>query len=200
MARRFLSILVGAMAGLIVVLLFLRFGWMGSPPQVLDPHLLPAPFPAPDLVLTTHRGEGFTLEPSQVVTILFFGYASCPDVCPLTLAKLTRVVEAMGSRGANVQVLFVTVDPGRDTVARLSDYMSAFHPSFLGLTGSETQIATTAEAWGVYRHVPVGESGYVVDHTARSFVVDQNLRIRATIPPDAAIQDIARTVRSVLDG
>lgn len=200
MARRLLSILVGAMAGLIVVLLSLRFGWLGAPPQTFDPHLLPAPFPAPELVLTTHQGEEFTLQPSRVVTILFFGYASCPDVCPLTLAKLTRVVEAMGSQGKNVQVLFVTVDPGRDTVAHLSDYMSAFHPSFLGLTGRESQIAETAEAWGVFRYVPAGESGYVVDHTARSFVVDQSLRFRATIPPDAAIQNIVRTLRSVLDG
>ena len=197
--RRLLSILIGLMAGLVFILVLLRTGWLGPAAATLDPHALPTPFPAPSLTLTTHGGEPFSLQASDGVTVVFFGYASCPDVCPLTLAKLARAVDVMATNADRVRVLFVTVDPVRDTLERLSAYVTAFHPAFVGLTGSEREISEVVESWGVFREVPNEGSHYVVDHTARSFVVDGELRIRATLPADADIGEVVQTLQWVME-
>ncbi|HSR41521.1 MAG TPA: SCO family protein [Longimicrobiales bacterium] len=200
MARRLFQIVTGVLAGLALVAGAALLGWPSPGPGDPDPHTLSTPFPAPELRLTDHAGAPFVLEPEGRVSVVFFGFTHCPDVCPLTLANLARAVESLGGRASVVQVAFVTVDPARDTPERMAGYVGSFHPGFVGLTGSEEEIAAAAAAWGVYRSVPEGREDYTVDHTARSFVLDHRGRVAATFPSDADAESMARTLRRLTRG
>lgn len=200
MPRRLFQIATGLLAGLAAVAGAVLLGWLpGGPAASPDPHALSTPFPAPELRLTDHTGAPFTLGPSEGVRVVFFGFTHCPDVCPVTLARLGRTVESLGPAGQRVRVLFVTVDPARDTLRRLAEYVSGFHPDFVGLTGSQEEIDATTAAWGIHRHVPGDDTtDYEVEHTARSFVVDRKGVVRATFPSYADEEGMARTLRRLL--
>lgn len=199
MARRLLQIGTGTLAGVLVLAVAMRLGWLpAGPGREPDPNALATPYPAPELRLTDQTGAPFRLGSLEGVAVVFFGYTHCPDICPVTLASLARAVESLGSEGSSVHVVFVTVDPARDTPERLAEYLGDFDPSFVGLTGTEEEIAAACAAWGVYRDVPEGETDYVVDHSARSFVVDRGL-VRATFATDVDAEGMARTLRRLLD-
>ena len=103
---------------------------------------------------------------------VFFGFARCPDVCPTRLFELSQLMEQLGSDRQRVQVLFVTLDPERDTPAVLKSYLAAFDPAFAGATGTEEQIRTLAARFYVaYRKVPVGDD-YTIDHSAATYLID----------------------------
>ena len=110
------------------------------------------------------------------VVLLYFGYTACPDICPTNLAITALAYRGLTRRErAQVQVLFVSVDPGRDTPERLSEYVAYFHPDFIGLTGSEQRLAAVAQRYGAaFRrsHQPDSAMGYMVDHSASSYIID----------------------------
>ncbi|HEY0820204.1 MAG TPA: SCO family protein, partial [Rhizobacter sp.] len=114
------------------------------------------------------------------VTVVFFGYTQCPDVCPTTMAELAQVKQALGRDGERVQGIFISVDPERDTPERLKAYMSGFDPSFVALRGTPEQTAATAKDFKVfYEKVPSkGDSGYTMNHTAGSYIFDTQGRVR----------------------
>ena len=134
-----------------------------------------------DFALTDHTGKTRTLADFRgKVVVMFFGYTRCPDVCPTTLAELKAVKEQLGEDGKRLQVLFVTVDPERDTPELLASYVPAFDPSFLGLYGDNETIAKVAKDFKVfYQKVPgKAPDSYTVDHTAGSYVFDPLGRLR----------------------
>lgn len=113
--------------------------------------------------------------------VLFFGYTHCPDVCPTTMAELSQALQKLGDDGKRVEVLMVTVDPARDTAPLLSEYVSAFNPSFIGLRPADTaQLAKITKDFRVYyAQVPGKAAGeYTMDHTAASYVFDPQGRLR----------------------
>lgn len=114
------------------------------------------------------------------VTVVFFGYTQCPDVCPTTLAELAQVKKSLGADGERLQGIFVTVDPERDTEALLKAYVNAFDPSFVALRGSPEQTQAAAKEFKVfYTKVPgKTEGSYTMDHTAGSYVFDAQGRLR----------------------
>ena len=124
--------------------------------------------------LTTQHGAAFTdrnIDGAPVA--IFFGFTHCPDVCPTTLLQMTQDLEELGSDGDKIKVLFVSVDPERDTPARLKVYMASFDPRIVALTGAEDVIAAVARAYGAsYRKVPSGDS-YTIDHTAAVLLLDR---------------------------
>jgi protein SCO1/2 len=133
-----------------------------------------------ELNLTDHNGKPRTLADfrGKVVTV-FFGFTHCPDVCPTTLAEMAQVVKALGPDGGKVQVLFVTVDPERDTPEVLRQYVPAFNPAFLGLYGDAAATARAAKEFKVYyQKQPVKDGGYSVDHGAGTFILDREGRLR----------------------
>jgi len=133
-----------------------------------------------DFALTDHNGQRRTLADFQgkVVTV-FFGFTHCPDVCPTTLGEMAVIMKELGSDAARVQVLFVTVDPERDTAAVLQRYMPAFHPTFLGLTGSAEDIARTAKEFKIfYQKQPLPGGSYSMDHSAGTYILDAQGRLR----------------------
>ena len=106
--------------------------------------------------------------------LVYFGYAWCPDICPTELLVIGQAVDALGDLGDEVQPLFITVDPARDTVEALADYVPAFHPRLVGLTGSEEQVHEAAKAYRVYYRLnePDEDGTYLVDHTSYIYFMD----------------------------
>ncbi|GAB4553824.1 MAG: SCO family protein [Rhizobacter sp.] len=114
------------------------------------------------------------------LTVVFFGYTQCPDVCPTTMAELAQVKKALGKDGERVQGVFITVDPERDTPELLKAYMAGFDPSFIALRGTPEQTAATAKDFKVfYAKVPgKSEGSYTMDHTAGSYIFDASGKLR----------------------
>ena len=137
------------------------------------------------------------------VVVLFFGYTHCPEVCPTTLSDLAAALKKMGNDGKKVQVLFVTIDPERDTPKILKQYVPFFNPDFLGLYGNPEETKKTADEFHVYyRKVQIedGWKNYAMDHTAGCFVFDPNGRLRTYMPygekPDEMVRDMEKLLRS----
>ncbi len=133
-----------------------------------------------DVRLTDHTGKARTLADFKgKVVVVFFGYTHCPDVCPVTLGELAIVARELGKDAANMQVLFITADPERDTPAVLSKYVPAFNADFLGLYGDAEATARTAKDFKVFfqKQAPAG-GGYSVDHSAGTYVYDKAGHLR----------------------
>ena len=114
------------------------------------------------------------------VTVVFFGYTQCPDVCPTTMAELAEVKRALGPQGDKLQGVFVTVDPERDTPALLKAYLANFDPSFVALRGTPQQTEAVAKEFKVFYAKAAGKTdgSYTVDHTAGAYVFDTQGRVR----------------------
>ncbi len=160
-------------------------GRSSSPaPVVVDPatFLLAQPVAAPELSLTDQDGSAYSLASARGRPMLvFFGYTHCPDVCPATIGNLGQVLAAYGR---DLGAVLVTVDPERDTVAFMGDYIRYLQAGFVGLTGSASQIRAAADAWGVkYARVDTATPGeYSMSHTATVFLVDASGTLRAEFP------------------
>ena len=157
------------------------------------------PRAAPDFVLA--GSDGGALQLSKLhgkVVLMSFGYTHCPAVCPTTLATLAEARRSLGKDAGAVQVVFVTVDPERDDVATMRQYVAAFDPSFLGATGKPEALAAVRRSYGVVaRKVPLGD-GYGVDHSSSIFLIDRQGRLRAQMPYGRDARDFAHDVRLLL--
>ncbi len=143
--------------------------------------------------------------------LVFFGYTYCPDICPTELQTMSDAVEILGKTGKKVQPIFVTVDPERDTVEVMAEYVSAFHPRMIGLTGGPDQIASAAKIYHAgYMKVPLpsdegGKGGqidsedYGVAHTALTYLVGPRGRILTTYPRGIPPKDMAQDIRLFLE-
>jgi len=165
---------------------------------------------APRFILTGHDGNKVRLDQFQdKIVLLAWGYSNCPDICPLTLANLKETIELLGEDAEKVQVLFITVDPERDTYERLDEYVPYFHEDFIGLTGSQEEIEKAAEDYSVtiVKHPAVYGRGrfdtwdrYLMTHTNTIHLVDQKGRLFLTYPhymhdPENMASDIKKILR-----
>jgi protein SCO1/2 len=134
------------------------------------------------------------------VVVVFFGYTQCPDVCPTTLAELKDVKARLGDQGKRLQVLFVTVDPERDTPQLLANYVTAFDPTFLGLRGDPDATAKVAKDFKVFYQKVPGKTPdtYSVDHTAGSYVFDPQGRLRLFVRHGQPADKIAADIKTLL--
>ncbi len=133
--------------------------------------------------------------------VVFFGYVHCPDVCPTTLAEWAGVMKALGPRAEEVQVLFVTLDPERDTQALMAQYAPAFDPRFVGLRGDLEQTAKTARDFKVFYAKVAGatETSYTLDHLSASYVFDRNGKVRLYVRHDKGTAPIVQDIKSLLN-
>ena len=152
-----------------------------------------------ELRLNDPAGQPRTLEDFRgQVVLLFFGFTQCHDVCPTALARAAEVKRLLGENGARLQVLFVSVDPERDTPEVLRAYTAAFDPAFLGLRGDAQQTAQVAKEFRVfYKQVPTGNS-YTVDHSALSYLIDPQGRLRVALRHEQTAADFAADVQQLL--
>ena len=154
-----------------------------------------------ELALNGHDGKPRTLADFRGKAVLvFFGYTHCPDVCPTTLADAAQALKTLGKDGDRVQVLFVTVDPERDTPEVLAKYVPAFDPRFLGLHGDATAIQKAAKEFKIYYEKRAGKAPgeYTMDHSGQSYVFDPQGRIRLLLRHDRLSQDLAEDLRVLL--
>ncbi len=156
-----------------------------------------------DFALTDHSGKPRKLEDfrGKVVT-LFFGYTQCPDVCPTNLSAMAQVMKLLGEDARRVQVLFVTVDPERDTQDLLAQYVPAFDAGFLGLRGDAETTRKTAQEFKVFYQKAPGKTAtsYTVDHTAGTYVFDPKGRLRLYLRHGEAADVIAGDIKLLLAG
>jgi protein SCO1/2 len=154
-----------------------------------------------DFALTDHAGKPRTLADFRgKAVVLFFGYVQCPDVCPTTLAALAEAMRQLGPDAAKVQVLFVTVDPERDTRELLSSYVTAFDPSFLALSGDAEATARTAREFKILYQKQPGKTpeSYTVDHSAGTFIFDPQGRLRLYVGHGQGPEVFAHDIRELL--
>jgi protein SCO1 len=159
--------------------------------------------PAPDFAVPATTGAEFRLSRAHgKVILLTFGYTNCPDVCPTVLAELAQVRARLGRDAGRVQVVYVSVDPERDTPERLRAYVHAFDTTFVGLTGPAAQLEPVWKAYGVStarREIPGGgPQAYTVHHTASTYVVDTEGRLRVMAPFGTPVDDLVHDVRVLL--
>ena len=154
-----------------------------------------------DFHLTDHTGKSRTMADFRgKVVVMFFGYTHCPDVCPTTLSEMRQVMKMLGSDAQRLQVLFVTVDPVRDTPELLSKYVPSFDPSFLGLFGDVSATEKVAKDFKIFYRVSPGKTAdsYSVDHTAASLVFDPQGRLRLFINYGQGADKIAPDIKKLL--
>jgi len=186
-----------------VILLFTVAGWWALSRRSYSFHgeTVEPPAPAVDFRLTGPDGKALSLSDFRgKLVVLYFGYTSCPDVCPTTMAALAQAMRDLGAQADGIQVLMVTVDPQRDTPDRLNSYVTAFDPRFIGLSGTPDQIAGAAKAFGVVYQVHPGSSAanYLVDHTATTTVLDKDGRIRLIWPYGTPPEELAADLQQLL--
>lgn len=173
-----------------------------SKPQFASVDITGADY-AKDLALTDHNGQARTLKDfAGKVVVLFFGYTQCPDVCPTTMTELAEVKRLLGAQGDQVQGVFVSLDPERDTPEVLKAYMANFDPSFLALTGNADQLAAVAKYYKVYYKKVEGKTptSYTLDHSAASYIYDPQGRLRLYARYGAGAPVLAADIKLLLAG
>lgn len=154
-----------------------------------------------DFTLTGAHGREVSLRDFRgKLVLIYFGFVSCPDICPTDLAAIGQALRALGPSASQVQPIFITLDPARDTQAILRDYARAFHPRMIALTGDPGRIRAVAASYKVfYERVPVaGETGYTIDHTAFTYLVDRAGKYVGIYPPGTQHERLARMLRDEL--
>lgn len=157
---------------------------------------------ARDFALTDHKGKPRTLADFKgKVVHVFFGFTQCPDVCPTTMVEMNEVMRLLDKDADQVQVLFVTLDPERDTQQLLAEYVPAFNPAFLGLRGDAAATAKVAQEFKVFytRSKGATPEAYSIDHTAGSYVFDKNGQVRLFIRHGKGAAPIAQDIKQLLD-
>jgi len=156
-----------------------------------------------DFGLTDFNDQRFELSSLRGKAVLiFFGYTSCPDVCPTTLSKLSSVYKRLGADSQRVRTLYITVDPGRDTPTVLKEDLSTFQVDAIGLTGTKAEIDKVVKLYGAsYEIVPLPDSAakYTVAHSTTLYGLDAEGRTRILFPYEASIDDIVDGVKEILD-
>lgn len=151
------------------------------------------------LELTDHTGKPRRLEDFRgKAVVLFFGFTHCPDICPTTLADIAGAVKSLGADAERVQVLMVSVDPERDTPESLAKYVTAFDARFLGLRGDLAATKKVASEFKIYFEKRKQGESYSVDHSAQSYVIDPQGRLRLLVRHDRIAQDLAPDLRTLL--
>ncbi len=194
--QRFLSLI-----GPLIFALLLPLADANAAPEptlkagVFEPARLAPDFTLPgtggtDLTLSTYRGK---------LVLLGFGFTHCPEVCPVTLANLAQARKQLGDVGKDVQVVYITVDPERDDLPRLSSYLTAFDPTFVGGTGSEAQLLAVRKQYGIAASkVSKADGSVEFAHSAFTYLIDRKGRLRALMPYGHTAEDFVHDLKILL--
>ena len=186
-------VVIGAFAASLVVGLVLMLWLLGGLRHVAAPAAIGGPFQLTDQTGQTVTEKNMQGRPS----LIFFGFTHCPDVCPTTLFEISEVLRVMGKDADRVNAYYISVDPERDTLAAMKDYLSSFDPRLKGLTGSPEQVAKVLSEYRVYaKKVPLKDGDYTMDHTALIYLMDRDGKFVAPFnlnrKPEEAAADLKR--------
>ncbi|HET7842644.1 MAG TPA: SCO family protein [Xanthomonadales bacterium] len=157
------------------------------------------PRTAPGFTLAGSHGEPLELAKYRgKVVVLGFGFTNCTSVCPITLATLAAAMKELGAAAHDVQVLYVTVDPERDTAERMKAYLNAFDPSFRGGTGTEEQLAAVRREYGIMAEKHAGPGNYQYGHSSFTYLIDREGKLRALMTYGHAARDYVHDLRALL--
>ncbi|MBL1419359.1 MAG: SCO family protein [Alphaproteobacteria bacterium] len=156
-----------------------------------------------DFALTDHNGQAVTqADYAGTKKLVFFGFTNCPAVCPTELYNISATLDELGAEDAKkLQVLFISIDPETDTPELMKEYVEAFHDDFIGLTGTVAQVAKAAKAYRVYyAKIPEEDSemGYTMDHSAYSYLMDEDNKYLTHLPPNSQIEDMVAKIKEFL--
>ena len=158
---------------------------------------------APKITLTDHTGKEFNLEEQKGnVVIIFFGFTHCPDVCPLTMTRLKKVSEGLGSGVDTVRIVFITIDPKRDRKENLKNYLDIYDDDFIGLRGAPKDLEAVYSAYGIYHEIDTNghaNDRYLMNHTNSVFVIDKQGNWRLNFTDTASVDDIIHDVHILLN-
>ena len=155
-----------------------------------------------DFSLTGPEGKTVSLEDFRnKLVLIYFGYTFCPDVCPITLSNLKMLMLSLEEKAEDVQVIFISIDPERDTFQKLKDYVPYFHPTFIGLTGSEAELASVAKKYQTFylKQKVESEAGYLMAHSDVVILVDQNGRFRGRYKSKYDLDKLTTDIRWLLE-
>ena len=193
MKIKVILIAVAVLAGLAAGVYFFR-------PHTFHGSVIQSPEPSYDFKLTSVNGDVSLSDFHGKVVLLYFGYTFCPDICPATLANVGQALHQIGSKADDVQLIMISLDPGRDTPEKLAEYVAHFHPSFIGITGSKEQIDTVASLYGIFYQINQGSdaTGYLIDHTATLMVIDREGYLKLVFPFDVTAEEIADDLKYMI--
>jgi len=179
--------------GLVALLLVGIAVYQYTLPPVLNGAVIDPPKPMPNFTLSSQNGPVNLTNMRGKMTVLFFGFTNCLDVCPATMAKLSEVLTRLGDKSGQVQVVFISVDYKRDTPQTVGAYAAKFRPDFIGLTGSQAEIDQVTRDYGIYYKLgePDAKGNYEVEHTATLLALDKQGRLIMTWSPDQQPDEIA---------
>jgi protein SCO1/2 len=188
---------------LLLIAVGILFSILFSQPPSFRGTLYAEPFPpAAEIELQKSNGETFRLSESKdKVTLLFFGYTACPDFCPTTLAEMKQVLDGLGDEVEKAQVVFITVDPEKDTSEKMQEYANRFHPAIIGLGGTAEELQTIWTAYGIFRAETDVETalGTVIDHTVRLYLIDFDGNLRLSYAYGTPYQDVLYDVQLLIE-
>jgi protein SCO1/2 len=188
-----------ACAGLGLALLGLASAGAASEQASLKAGVFDPPRAAPAFTLQGSDGHPLQLASYRgKVVILGFGFSSCTDVCPVTLATLAQAHRKLGAEGSAVQVIYITVDPERDDAARLRAYLTGFDPSFLGGTGTPEQLAAVRNEYGIAASRRTAGESYAFDHSSYTYLIDRGGNLRALMPYGQSADDYVHDLKILL--
>ena len=189
-------------SSLVVVALAIALNLFFSKPASFRGTSYGEPYPvAADFSLIDAKGSTAKLSDNLGrITLLFFGYTYCPDICPTTLAELKLVMKNLGEKADQVQVLFISVDPKRDSSKSMQEYVERFDKAFIGLGGTEEELEPIWAEYGIFREIVEGssEKNYIVNHTARIILVDQTGNLRLSYGFQTPPEDISHDIEILL--
>jgi protein SCO1 len=194
MRRRWLGALASLrLAALASLLLGAPLG--AAEPPALKAGVFDPPRQAPDFTLQGSNGSDLKMNAYRgKVVLLAFGFTSCADVCPVTLGTFADAHRKLGPAAADVQIVYITVDPERDAPERMNKYLAGFDPTFIGGTGSAAQLAAVRKDYGISAEKKVFGSAYTYSHSSFTYLIDRRGRIRALMPyghsPDDYVHDL----------
>lgn len=155
-----------------------------------------------DFSLIDHDGNNYSLRDARgKLVILFFGYTSCPDICPTSLISIKAILQQLGEHASDIQPLFVSVDPERDTPAVLKSYVSYFHPSIIGLTGTTSTLTAISQRYQALFNYSagVGRDSYIVNHSSNLYIIDAQGQLISIIPFGTPVDHIIRVIEKLLE-
>ncbi|MBP6176884.1 MAG: SCO family protein [Anaerolineales bacterium] len=186
---------------IVVVMLGLAVGVYFFRPHTFHGTVIQSPEPSFDFKLTGKDGDVSLNDYRGKLVLIYFGYTFCPDICPATLANVGQALRNLGEdKASEVQTIMISLDPERDTPQKLAEYVTHFHPSFIGITGTEQDIAQVTSLYGIFYQVQPGSdaTGYLIDHTATLLVIDREGYLKLVFPFGVTVDEIADDLEYML--